>query len=172
VRTPRFQQNRVVSGIETERLRLVPLPALHDRAALETAVGARLPEDWPGEDIAGYVPTYVIAASADPGLVGWGIWLMIVRELGVVAGDLGFKGTPDAGGTVEIGYAVLPAYRRRGYATEAVTALVAWAFARPEVVRVVAKCDPDNVPSIRILDRLGMSRTGERDGLITWELRT
>jgi ribosomal-protein-alanine N-acetyltransferase len=103
VRTPRFQQNRVVSGIETERLQLVPLPALADRPALEQAVGARLPGDWPGEGIAGLLPTYFAAASADPDLVGWGIWLLIVREEGIVAGDLGFKGKPDAAGTVEIG---------------------------------------------------------------------
>jgi RimJ/RimL family protein N-acetyltransferase len=52
-----------------------------------------------------------------------------------------------------------------------VTALVAWALARPEVERVVAQCDADNVPSIRILEHLSMVRTGERNGLLTWELR-
>ena len=51
-------------------------------------------------------------------------------------------GGPDATGTVEIGYSVLEEYQRRGYASEAVEALVAWAFLRPGVRRVAAINSP------------------------------
>ena len=86
-------------------------------------------------------------------------------------GDLGFKGKPNRRGTVEIGYRVAPAYRRQGYASEATRALVDWALAQGGVERITAECNPDNVGSIRVLEKLGMRRL-ESDGvLLRWELR-
>ena len=50
------------------------------------------------------------------------------REL---VGNGGFKGPPSASGVVEIGYSILPAFQRRGFATEAARCLMAAAFALP-----------------------------------------
>jgi RimJ/RimL family protein N-acetyltransferase len=44
---------------------------------------------------------------------------LTVRATGMVIGDIGFRGPPDAAGIVEIGYSVVAGRRRRGYATEA-----------------------------------------------------
>lgn len=63
-------------------------------------------------------------------------------------------------------YKVLIAYHLaqsewgRGYATEAVRALVDWALSQSQVVRVWTVVDIDNAASVRVLEKLGMVREG------------
>lgn len=57
---------------------------------------------------------------------------------------------------LEMGYEVLPAYCRRGYAFEAVKALVDWASNQPALKRIIAYSPQDNIASIRILEKLGI----------------
>jgi ribosomal-protein-alanine N-acetyltransferase len=160
--------------VSTQRLDLIPCSAELARALIRRRIhagvllGTRVPDDWPAQDLRDFLPHYVQQLEADPSLLGWGIWLMIHRTESVVIGDLGFKGKPDHEGTVEIGYSVVPAYRRRGYASEATRALVGWALARPGVRRVVAECAPDNLASIRVLEKLGMQRLGTVGSLLRW----
>lgn len=84
-----------------------------------------------------------------------------------MVGDAGFKGPPE-GGVVEIGYSVTPNRRRSGYAGEAARALVDWALAQDGVDAVVAGCAPDNVASVRTLERLGFIRTGLEGDEVRW----
>jgi RimJ/RimL family protein N-acetyltransferase len=58
----------------------------------------------------------------------------------------------------QLGYIFDPAYSGRGYATEAVTAMVAHAFDRLGVRRITAGCFADNLASVRILEKVGMRR--------------
>ncbi|WIM93479.1 GNAT family protein [Actinoplanes oblitus] len=58
----------------------------------------------------------------------------------------------------DLGYIFDPAYGGRGYATEAVTAMVAHAFGRLSVRRITAGCFADNLASVRILEKVGMRR--------------
>lgn len=53
-----------------------------------------------------------------------------------------------------------PAYWRRGYATEAAHGLVDFGFRELRLHRIWADCDPANVASIRVLEKLGMQREG------------
>ena len=53
-------------------------------------------------------------------------------------------------------YAISPAHRRRGYASEAAQALVDYAFQHLHLKRVVATTDYDNVASIGVMRKLGM----------------
>jgi ribosomal-protein-alanine N-acetyltransferase len=162
--------------IRTPRLDLVACPqaiaraVTNDRTEAEQRLGARLPADWPASELRGFLARYADQLAADPLLLGWGIWLMIDRTAGSVVGDLGFKGRPRQG-TVEIGYSVLPAGRNKGLASEATRALVDWALAQPEVRRIIAHCDEDNAPSIRVLEKLGMERRGRAGGQMRWERR-
>ncbi|MEO6512439.1 MAG: GNAT family N-acetyltransferase [Nocardioides sp.] len=57
-----------------------------------------------------------------------------------------------------IGYVFDPAYSGRGYASEAVTAMVAVAFEDLGVHRLTAGCFADNLTSVRILEKVGMRR--------------
>jgi RimJ/RimL family protein N-acetyltransferase len=58
----------------------------------------------------------------------------------------------------ELGYIFDPAYNGRGYATEAVTAMMAYAFDRLGMRRLTAGCFADNLASVRILEKVGMRR--------------
>jgi RimJ/RimL family protein N-acetyltransferase len=91
-----------------------------------------------------------------PQTQGFGNWYVLLPGVQVsrptCIGLAGFKGEPAADGSVEIGYSLLEEFQGRGYATEAVRGLVEWAFACPDVRRVIAETLPDLTPSIRVLE--------------------
>ncbi len=60
----------------------------------------------------------------------------------------------------ELGYVLARSYWGRGYMTEAVSAVVRWAFSRPEIYRVWAVCDIDNRASARVMEKAGMKLEG------------
>ena len=82
---------------------------------------------------------------------------------GLAIGGIGFKGQPEDG-CVEIGYGLARSARGRGYAAEAVVALLAIA-ASHELSRVIADTTLDNVASQRTLIRAGFRLVGS-DGEI------
>ena len=161
--------------LETERLRLVACTAelaealTNDRGEAEDLLGAEIPAGWPTDELAAFLPVYARELAADPELLGYGVWLVLDPLEGTLVGDSGFKGKP-ADGVVELGYSTAGPYRGRGFAFEAAQALVEWAFSQPGIKRVVAETEPDNAHSIRVLEKLGMRRLGEENGMLRWEL--
>lgn len=87
-------------------------------------------------------------------------WLIHIKSENLAAGLVGFKDLPDAKGSVEIGYGIASTYQNRGYMTEAVEALVEWAFAHPECWQVIANTLPDNFASQKVLVKAGFSEDG------------
>ena len=71
-------------------------------------------------------------------------------------GSVAFGGKPDAAGAVLIGYAMYPGHEGRGYATEAVKAMVEWAFAQPGVKTVRALAPVWNTPAVHVAEKVGM----------------
>ncbi len=57
----------------------------------------------------------------------------------------------------EVGYIVNKRYQRKGYAAEALSAVIAQAF-RDGAHRIYAECDPGNVPSCKLLEKVGLRR--------------
>lgn len=144
---------------------------LHDRRRAEALLKARIPEEWPLPALRGYVPFYIQMLADEPAMLGWGMWLVVHAADRVVIGDVGFKGRSEGADTVDIGYSIVPAYRNQGYASEAAQMLIDWAFAQPGIERVIATCLPTNAPSIRVLEKLGMQRTGTTaSGMLAWTL--
>jgi ribosomal-protein-alanine N-acetyltransferase len=62
--------------------------------------------------------------------------------------------------TYEIGWAFSQAHQGKGYATEAGRALLAHAFEALKAHRVIATCQPENVASWRVAEKLGLRREG------------
>jgi ribosomal-protein-alanine N-acetyltransferase len=120
-------------------------------------------------------PSYEYLKS-HPSVLGWWTYLFIHTADLTLIGVGGFKGEPDAEGVVEIGYAIAPAYRGRGLATESARGMIEYAFSHSEVSRVDAHTLPERNVSTRVLKRVGMSYLGvvndPEDGAVwQWSLR-
>lgn len=116
------------------------------------------------------ISNYLEQLNKDPSLLNWGSWIVVHKSDGIVIGDIGFKGKPDKNGVVEIGYGFLKNYWNNGYATEAVGALIQWAFNTSKVEKVIADTLQDNYGSIRVLEKIGMKKVGYTETMIDWEL--
>jgi RimJ/RimL family protein N-acetyltransferase len=84
----------------------------------------------------------------------WSLWLKA---------DGSFAGMLEArvkNHTVDLGYVLVPRLWRRGLMSEAVAGLVKWALAQPEIYRIWAVCDVENVASARLLESVGMQLEG------------
>ncbi|QVK20730.1 GNAT family N-acetyltransferase [Mycoplasmatota bacterium] len=106
--------------------------------------------------------------SDDKGSYRWFAWIVAEKETGHIVGDVGFKGAPNELGDVEIGFGIDSAFRRRGYATEAALALMKWAFHTGIVERIFAICRIDNLPSIKVLENIGMIQNRIHDSYVHW----
>lgn len=156
-----------MTALASRRLDLPPLTleALEaliagDRAAVEAATGAVFPEPLAAPPLMeDALPFFRDVLRANPEAAPWWSRVLIVRETGAAAGLAGFSGGPDADGTVTLGYSVYPSHQRQGIASEAATALVAWALAQPGVRRVQATIPPGHVASERVARDAGLLRT-------------
>lgn len=169
-----------VPRIRTDRLDLVSIPPsalrdlLADRArAVESRLGIELPPDL-AQRARRLIEIRLGDVEGDPGARPWLLRFVVLwKPEGSgrgqpVVGLIGFHGPPDASGRVEVGYEIFEPFRRRGYATEAVRALLGWASVRG-ARRFVASIGPGNAPSLAIARKLGFEQTGsqidEEDGL-------
>ncbi len=162
--------------LQTERLTLTACPEKIAKAAyggkrqLEVLVGAKIAEKWLEDEGRGLLNYYWYMISRDHDLIGYGLWLIVHRADQMMIGTAGFKGRPDANGSIEIGYGIDVAYRRQGYTYEAAQSLIEWGFAQPNVCKITADCLTTNLGSIRVLEKLGMTRTGMAGSYIQWKL--
>lgn len=148
--------------IETKRLRLIPcsLEHLENKRNLEldphlkNAYGQMLsdcrnhPEDW----------------------IWFTDWDILLRETGEVVGGAGFKGVPDARGSVEVGYGINEKFRRRGYMKEALEGLCKWAFAQEKIHIIRSEVEFGNENSVKTLLANGFVETDSREN--RWFLKT
>jgi ribosomal-protein-alanine N-acetyltransferase len=147
------------TGSWTVSRRLVLRPVPWEAVQAITA-GRRLPgwaDDYPAEGdamIAGLL--FRAGPAAWPGAnQAWGHRQIVERATGLVVGGIGFAGPPGAAGEVELGYGIVPSRQGRGYATEAVAAMVAGARAAPVVAAGVPPPATGNAASRRVLEKAG-----------------
>lgn len=157
------------TDLTTARLRL---PLLDADSVAALVAGIRLEgwaPDFPAEgdvDIAGVLAREGVPTGPD---AVFGPRLVVEASTGEAIGTAGFFGPPDDG-VVEIGYGIVPSRRRRGYAGEAVAALLELARAQPGVRQVVAHAEADNEASIRVLRRTGLAYVGREGTLVRYAL--
>ena len=104
--------------------------------------------------------------DADPLYAPWGARAIILGQ--TMIGLIRFHSTPDpeylrqyASHGVELGYRIFAAYRRQGYALEAVKALIQWAQTQSGVRQFIASISPDNTPSLLLAHKLGFKKIAE-----------
>jgi len=89
---------------------------------------------------------------------GHGLWAMVLKSSGELAGDCGLTLQDVEGGSeVEIGYHVRRALWGQGLATEAARACRDFGFARLPVERMISLIRPENLPSRRVAENSGMT---------------
>jgi RimJ/RimL family protein N-acetyltransferase len=79
-------------------------------------------------------------------------------------------GPPDETGAVSLGCAITEDARGQGYATEALTALLAWVRGQAGMTCVLADTTRSNLASQRLLERVGLRRIGEDGELLYYML--
>jgi [ribosomal protein S5]-alanine N-acetyltransferase len=169
-------------AIITPRLQLVPLAPADILALIEgvqqfkerfgSAVADGLRDLFVSGDVSpAWIAGLRVAKAADVWLHGFALVEQVSQS---VIGTAGFKGPPDEAGMVEIGYGMAPSFQGRGFATEAATALLEFAFNDRRVRFVRAHTRPTNNASTRVLEKSGFKRIGEvsdpDDGIVwRWE---
>jgi aminoglycoside 6'-N-acetyltransferase len=83
---------------------------------------------------------------------------LVIEHEGTVVGDIAFWTSDETHSRAEIGWVLDPAYGGRGYATEAVRAVLGLAFGAYGMHRVHAQLDARNTASERLCERVGMKR--------------
>ncbi|MGN6599120.1 MAG: GNAT family N-acetyltransferase [Actinomycetes bacterium] len=147
-----------------------------------------LPLSWPGDPLPMFPDR--IAAMTDDDAEASSSWIVIPRDtLGgggagvggseadgppMAVGLIGTVGHPTPDGFQEIGYGMNPEVWGRGYATEAVGAVVRELLRRPDVSIITADTAVGNVASQRVLEHNGFRQVGtdwsEDDGdLLVWQ---
>ena len=89
------------------------------------------------------------------------VQLAVLREARSI-GDVAV-GIHDNGQQATIGYSITPAEQGKGFATEAVGAVIGALFNEAHLHRVVAGIDPRNVASRKVLDKLGFRYEGRSE---------
>jgi RimJ/RimL family protein N-acetyltransferase len=106
---------------------------------------------------------------------------MVRRDTREFVGSIGFHGKPGSNAlgapdAVELGHSVQPEFRRRGFAEEAIRAVIAWARAR-SIFRFLVSIGPTNDASLALAAKLRFTEVtrvvDDEDGPeIVFELRT
>ncbi|MEH1788005.1 MAG: GNAT family N-acetyltransferase [Nostoc sp.] len=170
-----------MENIVTKRLYLVPLKleivkaAILGNSELARSLAVTVLPDWPDEEFIQILPGIadILSKYALQSQWGWGS-LIIHKAENKLIGHVMIKIIPDATGSptdsVELGYQVVPSYRRQGYASEAAKAMADWTLYQPGIKKVTAGCNADNIGSKRVLEKIGMRLIETRGKVLIWEL--
>lgn len=158
--------------LEPITLEMVEAVFAGDRRRAEVAAEASLPDAWPGRALIERAFTASLEAiRADPATRLWGDRLMITRDgARRILGSVIFHGRPCEDGIAEVGYGVEESSQGQGLATEATRACVRWALGQPGVVAVRATTLPWHLKSLRVIEKLGMTRVETREHDLLGEL--
>ena len=164
--------------LETERLIIFPLT--YDQLVLYLQANGTLEEELnlnkgnqiiPQELLDAFHETILPSvADAEKNYQYSTLWTMVSKELNQMVGDLCFKGGPNARGEIEIGYGTHDEFQGKGYMTEAIGAISAWAFTQLDVKTILAETDHANLASHRTLDKNKFKPHKKVESMIWWKL--
>jgi len=163
--------------LETEKLKLIPLDAqnlrwsIKDRQKMERNLGVKITNTELEETVKkamGISLKKVLENMKD--YLWFTSWEIVLKKENRIIGGLCFKGSPDEKGRVEIGYGMQDEYRCKGYATEAVKELMNWTFSFNNITEIIAETEKDNLPSHRVLEKVGMEKYEENKKMFWWRI--
>jgi RimJ/RimL family protein N-acetyltransferase len=170
--------NTIDNSIETERLTLVPLQshqlslALEDYARMQTDLGLSVINTMLDEEMEYAMKVRLRKVLEDVDNYLWLTnWAIIYKDKKQIIGFIILKGCPNEFGEVIVGYGVEESHQRKGYATEALRALIQWIFKNPKALFVIADTEKTNMPSHKLLEKLGAVKYKETDEIVWWRIK-
>jgi ribosomal-protein-alanine N-acetyltransferase len=144
--------------LETERLRLRPYTEddLDDLAAVvsDAETMRYYPRPFNREEASTWIEHNLRRYTED----GHGLWVMASKESGEFVGNCGLvKQWVDGREEIEVGWLVARQLWNRGFATEAARACRDYGFDVLRLNRLISMIRPENVPSRRVAEKIGMS---------------
>ena len=133
-----------------------------DAETAEKALGASIPSGWPDERMGHSLRRRLEQIRSAPISADWLLRGMVRRSDNQLVGYINFHGSPDESGRAELGYTVLEEFRRQGYATEAIRAMMAWARNLRPIQAFVVTISPSNRPSLALAANLGFEQVGSQ----------
>ena len=110
-------------------------------------------------DAVSFIDAQLARAPFEPGR-----WTQVAVELaaeGTLIGDCALRMESSAARQAELGFTFARGYQGRGFATEAVSHLLAYAFDKLRLHRIFAVADVRNLRALALAERVGMRREGE-----------
>ena len=99
-----------------------------------------------------------------------GAWLQVAIETaGRLIGDVAVRVDGDDSRQAEVGFTLAADAQGRGFATEALRAVMSLLFTEHGVHRISADCDARNVRSAALLERVGMRREAHHRKSVWWK---
>lgn len=154
--------------LPTTNLQLLNIERIHieaflrSKSELANLLQVSVPNSWPTFQEAFSLPAED-SQKSNPPTNEWAAFFFLDPKNKVLIGNGGFYGPPDDSGTVEIGYEIASEFWNRGFATEAVLAMINFAFAHKEVRAVMAHTLAEKNASNRVLQKVGMKFVAEID---------
>jgi RimJ/RimL family protein N-acetyltransferase len=149
-------------SLSTSRLVLEPLRESHADGIYESFVDERIWTYFPKlrptdpQALRARFLRWSLGPPADtPEALAWENWVGFLQESHEAVGT--FQATIMRDGRAHLAYSVFPRHWRRGYASEAMSAIVDHLFQNHDIDRVVSEMDPRNEASIALAKRLGLS---------------
>jgi ribosomal-protein-alanine N-acetyltransferase len=169
--------------IESERLKMIPLThqllqLLHTgRSAMEFSLGLNISNMqidpfYKNEVNDAMINFWLPKTLEHPDAYIWYTsWEIVLKSSNTSIGGMGFAGEPNELGEAETGYMIDQQHQNKGYATEALQLLTAWAFTQEKVTAIIVHTFGDNLPSRRILAKCSFNEVmRDESGLITFRL--
>jgi [ribosomal protein S5]-alanine N-acetyltransferase len=182
MQTPMRRALSAEQPIETPRLLLISvteamLDADRNGQGLGQLLNAVVPDTWPPQYWDQRAIDYLLErVHRHPHYRGWCRYVTLKQAAGappLLIGGCGCTEPPETLDDVEIGYSILNEFRRHGYVTEAINALVRWIFTYSHVQSVCAQTYPHLAASIGVLRKCGfvMDGTGKDPGTVLFRLK-
>lgn len=149
-----MNQHITIEPLDTKRLAIRRLQ-MNDKLALfayRTLPEVALYQSWHPVTLSEVESFIQKALDADPSKENQWVQLAICLKEGPMIGDIGVHFIDEY--QAELGYTLSPLYQHQGYAFEAVSVVIEELFLRIKKHRITASADPDNVSSIRLLEKL------------------
>jgi RimJ/RimL family protein N-acetyltransferase len=167
--------------LETTRLKLVPLTheqmilyknepeALSD--SLNIRYFKRQNDPAVAEDLREAIEFWIQNTKKNRDQFEWfTTWEIILKAEQVAVGGIGFSGLPDEKGKSMTGYGLDMRYYGRGIATEALKAMIDWAFQNSSLKTIIADTPLQHPASQRVLLKNNFVESSRDEELVHWSL--